>query len=170
MIGTFNPRHRCGSDGVVSAHWLAAAHRRPFRETAREALNQVGLNDFAERQIGELSGGQQKRVFLARALVQQANLVILDEPFAGVDAVSESIIARELSSMRKAGTSVLLVHHDLLAVRRFCDECLLINKQVLAHGPADEVVRAEIIADAYGGVVPIALLHEDQMHDYKRAQ
>ena len=72
------------------------------------------------------------QVFLARSLVQQAELVILDEPFAGVDAVSESIIARELSAMRRGGTSVLLVHHDLVAVRRFCDECLLLNKSLRA--------------------------------------
>ena len=128
--------------------------RRAHKAAALEALEQVGLADYAKRQIGELSGGQQKRVFLARALVQGAELVILDEPFAGVDAVSEAIIARELEGMRDVGTTVLLVHHDLVAVRRFCDECLLLNKELLAHGPVDQIVTADTVADAYDGVVP----------------
>lgn len=134
--------------------WVGGQHRRQ----GRAALEQVGLADYANRQIGELSGGQQKRVFLARALVQNADLVILDEPFAGVDAVSEAIIARELQAARDQGTTILLVHHDLLGVRRFCDECLLLNTTLRAQGPVQDIICAQTVADAYDGVVPLALL------------
>ncbi|MCR9243889.1 MAG: metal ABC transporter ATP-binding protein [bacterium] len=137
--------------------WLRRI-RGHHRNAALAALERVGMAELATRQIGELSGGQQKRVFLARTLVQGADLFLLDEPFAGVDARSEEIIARELQALRDAGSTVAVVHHDLTAVRRSFDYCVLLNRRVLAAGPVAEVLTAERVADAYDGVVPLALL------------
>ncbi|MEM8882958.1 MAG: metal ABC transporter ATP-binding protein [Planctomycetota bacterium] len=136
--------------------------RPQHREAARAALARVGLSDVEKRQIGELSGGQQKRVFLARTIVQGAELFLLDEPFAGVDAYSERIIGRELGALRDAGATVLVVHHDLTAVLRDFDYAVLLNRRVAAAGPVREAITAPLVAEAYGGVVPLALLDQDR--------
>lgn len=137
--------------------------RGQHRDAAHAALARVGLDDLAARQIGELSGGQQKRVFLARTLVQGADLILMDEPFAGVDASSEAIIARELAALRDAGATVAVVHHDLLTVRRSFDDCVLLNKTLLAYGPASQVLTAERVAEAYDGVVPLSLIEHERL-------
>lgn len=129
--------------------------RREHVNAAREALERVGMDSFADRQIGQLSGGQQKRVFLARSLVQGARLFLLDEPFAGVDVTSEAIIARELQALRDDGATVVVVHHDLATVRRNFDDCVLLNGRVDAAGSVEEVLTTSQLARAYGGVLPV---------------
>lgn len=118
---------------------------------AHEALEQTGMADLARRQIGELSGGQQQRTFLARALAQKADLYLMDEPFAGVDAATERAIVQLLESLRDAGKTVLVVHHDLRTAEKYFDRLLLLNGRVVAHGPVAEVFRAEVLNQTYGG-------------------
>jgi manganese/zinc/iron transport system ATP- binding protein len=135
--------------------------RRPGsaeREQAREALDKVGMADFADRQISQLSGGQQQRVFLARALVQDASLLLMDEPFAGVDATTERAIVRLLQALRSEGKTVVVVHHDLQTVQSYFDWMALLNVRMVAFGPIDEVYTAENLRAAYGG--QIALLDQ----------
>jgi manganese/zinc/iron transport system ATP- binding protein len=115
------------------------------------ALERVGMADYAARQISQLSGGQQQRVFLARALVQEAELYLMDEPFAGVDAATERAIVQILRDLRTAGCTVLCVHHDLQTVPEYFDYVLLLNMRVVAHGPTDSVFTAENLRRTYGG-------------------
>ena len=143
--------------------------RGVHRERARAALERVGMAEFEKRQIGELSGGQQKRVFLARTIVQGAKLFLLDEPFAGVDAVSEAVIVRELAALRDAGATVVVVHHDLMAVSRTFDVCVLINRRVFGAGAVADVLTAERVAEAFDGVVPMALVERDRRAGSARA-
>ncbi len=114
--------------------WLRPVARR-HRETARACLDQVGMADFADRQISQLSGGQQQRVFLARALAQEARLYFMDEPFAGVDAATETAIVEVLRRLRGEGRTVVVVHHDLQTVPDYFDHVLLLNGRVVAAGP-----------------------------------
>lgn len=123
------------------------AHR--FR--AHEALEQTGMAALAKRQIGELSGGQQQRTFLARALAQDAEIYLMDEPFAGVDAATERTIIDLLGTMRDAGKTVVVVHHDLQTAERYFDRLLLLNLRVVAHGPTAEVFNREVLEMTYGG-------------------
>ena len=118
---------------------------------ALDCLNQVGMRDFAQHQIGQLSGGQQQRVFLARALAQDADLNLLDEPFAGVDAATERAIIAVLKSLKKAGKTVVAVHHDLATVADYFDHVFLINTRKVAEGPVAEAFTAETLQSAYGG-------------------
>ncbi|WP_439860404.1 metal ABC transporter ATP-binding protein [Pseudomonas sp. MBLB4136] len=127
---------------------------RQERQRALECLRRVGLQDLAQRQIGELSGGQQQRVFLARALAQQADLYLLDEPFVGIDALSERTIIGILESLRDAGKTVLVVHHDLSKAREYFDRLVLINQRILTYGAAAEVCTPEVLARAYLGDLP----------------
>ncbi|RDI95058.1 ABC transporter ATP-binding protein [Meiothermus sp. QL-1] len=127
--------------------------RRPGRKeraVALGALEQVGLAELSERQIAELSGGQQQRVFLARALVQQADLYFMDEPFAGVDAVTEEAILQVLRSLKAQGKTVVVVHHDLETVRSYFDHLTLLNVQVIASGPMGETYTPENLQKTYG--------------------
>ena len=103
------------------------------------------------RQIGQLSGGQQQRVFLARALAQDADLYLLDEPFAGVDAATEKAIIAVLKSLRDAGKTVVAVHHDLSTVAEYFDDVFLINTRKVAEGPVAETFTTENLQAAYGG-------------------
>jgi len=121
------------------------------RAEAFDCLQRVGMEDFADRQIGQLSGGQQQRVFLARALAQRADLYLLDEPFAGVDAATEKAIISVLKSLRDAGKTVVAVHHDLTTVREYFDHAFLINTRKVAEGPIEEVFTADHLQMAYGG-------------------
>lgn len=118
---------------------------------ARACLARVGMEDFATRQIGQLSGGQQQRVFLARALAQAADLYLLDEPFAGVDAATEKAIIDVLKSLQAEGRSILAVHHDLSTVRAYFDNMFLINTRVIAAGPVADVFTNANLQRAYGG-------------------
>ena len=125
--------------------------RAKHREQAREALERVGMQDYAERQISQLSGGQQQRVFLARALVQDATIYFMDEPFAGVDAATEKAIVGLLSALRSAGKTVLVVHHDLQTISEYFDFLLMLNMRVVAAGPTAEVFNEENLKKTYGG-------------------
>ncbi|MEM8843265.1 MAG: metal ABC transporter ATP-binding protein [Pseudomonadota bacterium] len=137
--------------------WL----RRPghdTRERALAALGEVGMEGFAHRQIGRLSGGQQQRIFLARALVQEAEIYFLDEPMAGVDATTERVIVRLLQRLRVQGKTVIVVHHDLATVRDYYDWIVLLNVRVIAQGPVAEAMTTDALRAAYGG--QIALIEE----------
>ncbi len=140
--------------------WL----RRPGRAArtkALSALEQVGMADYAERQISQLSGGQQQRVFLARALVQDAQVYFMDEPMAGVDATTERVIIGLLKKLREQGKTVIVVHHDLQTVATYFDFLLLLNVRLIAQGKTSEVYTAENLRAAYGG--QIALLQTAQI-------
>ncbi|MBY0337153.1 MAG: metal ABC transporter ATP-binding protein [Acetobacteraceae bacterium] len=123
---------------------------RAEREAAMAALAEVGMADFAARPIGRLSGGQQQRVFLARALAQEAELFLMDEPLAAVDAVTERTILATLHRLAAAGKSVAMVHHDLSAVADHFSHVLLLAGRVVAAGPVAQAFTAETIAEAFG--------------------
>ena len=125
--------------------------RRAEREAARACLDRVGMADFADRQIGRLSGGQQQRVFLARALAQDADLYLLDEPFAGVDAATERAIIDVLKTLKAEEKAVVAVHHDLSTVEAYFDHVFLINVRRVAEGPVATTFTAENLQAAYGG-------------------
>ncbi len=130
---------------------------RSARAEAREALALVGLADAADAPGGELSGGQRQRVLVARALVQRAELLLLDEPFANVDEVTEHTIARVLQDLRRRdGVTVLAVHHDLGTVRALFEDAVLFNARVLAHGPAGPTLADAPVARAYAAGNPDA--------------
>jgi len=128
---------------------------------ARDCLDRVGMADFADRQIGQLSGGQQQRVFLARALAQDADLYLLDEPFAGVDAATERAIIDVLKLLKAQGKSVVAVHHDLSTVRDYFDHVFLINVRRVAEGPVETAFTADALHATYGG--RLAAAHLDQL-------
>lgn len=130
--------------------WFRPVTRR-WRTKARAALDRVGLADYASRQISQLSGGQQQRVFIARALVQEAELYLMDEPFAGVDAATEQAIVDLLRELRSAGQTALVVHHDLPTVSEYFDDVLLLNMRVVAAGPVSAVFTDENLRATYGG-------------------
>lgn len=121
------------------------------RALALQALETVAMADYAERQIRQLSGGQQQRVFLARALVQDAPLTLMDEPFAGVDAATEKAIVALLESLRQAGKTVVVVHHDLQTMAEYFDYLVMLNMRVVAAGPTCEVFTEENLRKTYGG-------------------
>lgn len=130
--------------------WIKRPGRRE-REAAAEALEKVGLSEFAERQISQLSGGQQQRVFLARALVQDAAIYLMDEPFQGVDATTERAIVALLQALRGEGKTVVVVHHDLQTVPLYFDWALLLNVRKVAAGPVGEIFNDENLRQTYGG-------------------
>ncbi len=121
------------------------------RASALEALEKVGIAHLAHRQISQLSGGQQQRVFLARALVQDARLYFMDEPFAAVDAATEQAIVELLKGLRQSGRTCLVVHHDLSTVTQYFDWLVLLNLRVVAAGPANLVFTDDNLRKTYGG-------------------
>jgi manganese/zinc/iron transport system ATP- binding protein len=130
--------------------------RRPGqheRALALSALEKVGMQSFAARQISQLSGGQQQRVFLARALVQDAQVYFMDEPFQGVDATTERAIVTLLQELRAAGKTVVVVHHDLQTVPEYFDWVTLLNVRRIASGPVEHVFTGENLRLTYGGRV-----------------
>jgi manganese/iron transport system ATP-binding protein len=127
--------------------------RAEDRRIAEESLARVGMLEFRERQIGELSGGQRKRVFLARALAQRGRVILLDEPFTGVDVTTESAITALLRELRDEGHIMLVSTHNLGSVPEFCDHVVLLNQTVLAAGPTVEVFTEENLLRAFGGVL-----------------
>ncbi|KAB2953385.1 metal ABC transporter ATP-binding protein [Heliorestis acidaminivorans] len=130
--------------------WLKRPGKKE-KKLAMEALEMVAMQDYAHRQISQLSGGQQQRVFLARALVQQAEIYFMDEPFQGVDAMTEKAILRLLKDLRSAGKTVIVVHHDLQTVPEYFDWVTLLNTRLVANGPMEEVFTEANLEKAYGG-------------------
>jgi manganese/zinc/iron transport system ATP- binding protein len=132
--------------------------RRPGhreQETANRCLEQVGMRDFADRQIRQLSGGQQQRVFLARALAQDARVYFMDEPFSGVDAATETAILELLQQLRSAHKTVFVVHHDLQTVRGYFDYVILLNMRLVAYGPTETTFTPANLHKTYGGRLTI---------------
>jgi len=143
--------------------WL----RRPRpvdREKVTESLERVGLLDFRKRQIGELSGGQKKRVFLARALAQEGEVILLDEPFTGVDVKTEDAIVALLRALRDEGKVMLVSTHNLGSVPEFCDRTVLVKGTVLASGPTSEVFTREHLEETFGGALRHFVLAGQGLH------
>ena len=129
------------------------------------ALNRVGMTNFKDRQIGELSGGQRKRVFLARALAQKSQVILLDEPFTGVDVKTETAIIELLGEMRKEGKIMLVSTHNLGSVPEFCDRTILIKETVLAYGKTENTFTRQNLELAFGGVLRHFVLSGTDLHD-----
>jgi manganese/zinc/iron transport system ATP- binding protein len=146
--------------GLYRRKGLFRLFGRADRDAAMTALARVAMEGFADRQIGMLSGGQQQRVFLARALAQDADLYLLDEPFAGVDAATERAIVDVLRELKAEGRTVLCVHHDLSTVPRYFDRALLLNVRRIAEGPVAEAFTQDTLRAAYGGRLAAAHLAE----------
>ena len=115
-----------------------------------EALQKVNLLDYENRQIGELSGGQFQRVLLARCLVQEADYIFLDEPFVGIDSISEKIIMDILQDLKHQGKTILIVHHDLSKVKEYFDDIIILNRELIAYGPINESFSQKNLKKAYG--------------------
>ena len=142
--------------------------RRPShtdRVKVAEALERVGLSAYRHHQIGELSGGQRKRVFVARALAQEGSIVLLDEPFTGVDVKTETAIIALLRELRDSGHLILVSTHNLGSVPDFCDRVVLINRTVLAAGPTAKVFTQKNLERAFGGVLRNFQLGGRDLHD-----
>ena len=142
--------------------------RRPRaadRESVATALDRVGMGDFRHRQIGELSGGQRKRVFLARALAQEGQVILLDEPFTGVDVKTEEQIVALLRTLRDEGRVMLVSTHNLGSVPEFCDRTILVKGTVLAYGDTDEVFTRQNLERAFGGVLRHFTLGGEELHE-----
>ena len=144
--------------------WLRRA-RRADREAVDSALARVGMGEFRRRQIGELSGGQRKRVFLARALAQDGRVILLDEPFTGVDVQTEERITELLRALRDEGRVMLVSTHNLGSVPEFCDRTVFVRGTVLAHGLTSKVFNRANLEDAFGGVLRRFTLGGDELHD-----
>jgi manganese/zinc/iron transport system ATP- binding protein len=142
-------------DVVLMGLWPSLGLLRPLRSRHRDrachCLARVGMDGFETRQIGQLSGGQQQRVFLARALVQGADLYLLDEPFAGVDAATERAIIDVLKALRSEGATVVCVHHDLSTVAAYFDRVLLLNRHKVAEGTVADAFTPAALQETYGG-------------------
>jgi manganese/iron transport system ATP-binding protein len=135
------------------------------REIVTKSLSRVGMLEFRKRQIGELSGGQKKRVFLARALAQESDVILLDEPFTGVDVKTETAIIELLSELRDEGKVMLVSTHNLGSVPEFCDRTILINRTILAHGLTKDVFTPENLESTFGGVLRHFILAGSDLHD-----
>lgn len=135
------------------------------REKVAAALARVNMTEFARRQIGELSGGQKKRVFLARALAQEGEVILLDEPFTGVDVKTEDAIIDLLRALRDEGKVILVSTHNLGSVPEFCDRTVLVKGTVLAYGPTPEIFTRERLEEAFGGVLHHFVLAGQGLHD-----
>mgnify|MGYP005985565147 CR=1 FL=1 len=142
--------------------------RRPSqadRDAVTSALSRVNMLEFRDRQIGELSGGQRKRVFLARALAQEGQVILLDEPFTGVDVQTEDAIVALLREMRDEGRVMLVSTHNLGSVPEFCDRTVLVKETVLAYGPTEDTFTHENLEIAFGGVLRHFVLGGSDLHD-----
>ena len=147
-------------------------HMGFFRKTRQQdilevehALNRVGMTNFKDRQIGELSGGQRKRVFLARALAQKSKIILLDEPFTGVDVKTETAIIKLLDEMRKEEKIMLVSTHNLGSVPEFCDRTILIKETILAYGKTENTFTRQNLELAFGGVLRHFVLSGTDLHD-----
>ncbi len=147
--------------------------RRPGaadRAAVEESLRRLGMWDFRDRQIGELSGGQKKRVFVARALAQQGRVILLDEPFTGVDVKTEEALVTLLRELRDEGRLILVATHNLGSVPEFCDQVVLINRTVLAYGPTAQVFTAANLTRAFGGALRLFDLDRSTVNDHDGRQ
>lgn len=135
--------------GIYPSLGLFKRPKRRHRLLVEEALKRVGMEDFKNRQISELSGGQWQRVLFARILVQDADVILLDEPFTGIDVDSEVRIIEILKQQRAMGKSIFIVHHDLDSAANYFDELILLNKSVIAYGAPSKVLTDEILKDTY---------------------
>lgn len=162
VIGYVPQRESVDWDFPVTAHDVVLMgryrklgwFRRPSkadREHALACLDELGMADFAHRQIGQLSGGQQQRVFLARALAQEADLYLMDEPLAGVDAATEQQILELLRKLKSQGKTIVVVHHDLQTIRAYFDWVVMLNLRAVTSGATSEVFTAENLQKTYGG-------------------
>lgn len=140
----------CVSLGIYPKIGLFKNLNKSDWQKVDEALKLVGLEEFSNRQISELSGGQFQRVLIARCLVQEAKYIFLDEPFVGIDSVSEEIIMNTLRKLRDNGHTILIVHHDLRKVHAYFDEVLLLNKKLISYGNTKETFTRENLTNAYG--------------------
>lgn len=129
--------------------------RKVHKQQAMRALEEVGMSEHAHTHISELSGGQQQRIFIARALVQEAQLYLLDEPFAGVDAKTEAAIITLLKRLRDEGKTAIVVHHDLRTIREYYDYVVAINRTIVAAGETDAVFNQDTLYRCYGGQIAI---------------
>ncbi len=139
---------------IMGTYGKLGLFKRPGKrekEVALASLDQVGMSAFVNRQISELSGGQQQRVFLARALAQDADLYLMDEPFAGVDMATEATIFELLKRMTKEGKTVVVVHHDIYSAMTYFDWMIMLNLHLVASGPKNQVVTEELLRKTYGG-------------------
>ncbi|RVO99076.1 ATP-binding cassette domain-containing protein, partial [Sinorhizobium meliloti] len=139
--------------------------KKADHEAVETALARVGMSEFRKRQIGELSGGQKKRVFLARALAQNGRVILLDEPFTGVDVKTEDAIIRLLVALREEGRVMLVSTHNLGSVPEFCDRTILLKNTVLAYGPTETTFTRENLELAFGGVLRHFVLGGENLHD-----
>ena len=140
------------------------------KQAVSDALDRVGMSEFKTRQIGELSGGQKKRVFLARALAQESKVILLDEPFTGVDVKTEEAIIMLLREMREEGHVMLVSTHNLGSVPEFCDRTILIKETVLAYGLTSEIFTQENLERTFGGVLRHFVLGGTDLHDDEDAR
>lgn len=134
----------------------------------RDSLERVEMWQMRDRQIGELSGGQKKRAFFARALAQQSSILLLDEPFAGVDVRTEKLIIHLLMELRQAGYTILISTHDLASITTFCDQVVLINRTILAYGETSEVFTEENLSRTFGGSLADLSLAKSQLVNQQR--
>lgn len=144
--------------------WLRRPTQRDHDAVA-DAISRVGMTQFADRQIGELSGGQKKRVFLARALAQNGSVILLDEPFTGVDVTTEDQITALLQDLKDEGRVLLVSTHNLGSVPEFCDRAILINQTILASGRTEDVFTQANLEKAFGGVLRHFTLSGSDIHD-----
>jgi manganese/zinc/iron transport system ATP- binding protein len=143
MMGRYKPR------------WFWSPLTSEDKKKAYQSLERMSMSEYAHRQISQLSGGQQQRVFLARALAQEADIYLLDEPFAGIDATTEHVIVQVMRELRENGATVVAVHHDLQTVPEYFDHVMLLNLRCVAFGTVDKVFTAENIQATYGGHLPV---------------
>jgi manganese/zinc/iron transport system ATP- binding protein len=141
--------------GRYSKLGLFRRPRKADKDVAMECLKKVGMENFSNRQISQLSGGQQQRVFLARALAQDADIYLMDEPFAGVDAATESAIIQLLREMAAKGKTIVVVHHDLQSAAEYFNWILLLNMRLVASGPTEKVFTPEMLQETYGGKLTV---------------
>lgn len=134
--------------------WLRLPNRQ-HRALALQALERVGLAEYSRRQIGELSGGQKRRVFIARALVQGANILLLDEPFSGVDVVAQEYLFQVLDRLHDDGVTIVLATHDLSLATTHFDELLILNRRLIAYGEPADVFRPDILTQAFSGQLAV---------------
>jgi manganese/zinc/iron transport system ATP- binding protein len=150
-----------------SVRWWQRVGRKD-RERARACLEKVGMLAYANRQISNLSGGQQQRVFLARALAQESEIYLMDEPFAGVDAATETAIIKLLQDLRAGGKTVLVVNHDLQTAKEYFDMLILLNMRLVAFGATQQVFTPELLQKTYGGRLTILAEVADAVADAER--
>lgn len=142
--------------------WLRRVNKRA-KARAMAALERVGLAELAQHQIGQLSGGQQQRIFLARALVQSADLYFMDEPFAAVDAATERAIIEVLRTLKQQGKTVIVIHHDLSTVPHYFDWTVMMNMRIVAAGPTSNVFNQDNLRKTYGGHLTLMAQAADAM-------